>query len=70
MKAGALRRYPRAQLAFDLSGRLAAPQFLRRDGRTIEQIEASLSLARSRSWSVKVAGPDGTTMVWSDLRGG
>lgn len=65
---GKLKEYPRAQFAFDLAGLLAAPHFLRRDGRTIELVEASPSLARSRSSSVTVVAPDGTTTVWSDLR--
>ncbi len=63
-----LKEYPRAQFAFDLSALIAAPEFLRRDGRTLELIEAPPSLARSRSSSVTVVAGDGTTTVWSDLR--
>ena len=67
---GKLKEYPRAQFAFDLSGLLEAPGFLERDGRRIELIEASPSLARSRSSSVTVVGADGAVSVWSDLRVG
>ncbi len=67
---GKIKEYPRAQFAFDLAGLLAAPGFLERDGRRIELVEASRSLARSRSSSVTVVGPDGGKTVWSDLRAG
>ena len=66
----ALKEYPRAQFAFDLMGLLSAPSFLRREGRTLELVEASPSLARSRSSSVTVVAMDGATTTWSDLRVG
>lgn len=65
---GKLKEYPRVQFAFDLAGLLAAPHFLHRGGRTIHLIEASPSLARSRSASIAVVARDGATTTLADLR--
>ena len=63
-----IKEYPRAQLAFDLAGLLAAPHCLQRGERRIELVPAGATAQQSRMTSIRVVAPDGGPAYYAAMQ--